>query len=245
VRTLAIMSSKGGTGKTTVALHLAAAAATSGRKVLVADLDPQKSACEWRRDRRSPKPAVIETRHSCLFISRQAAERGGMDLMILDTAPTAGEEAVAAMQCADLSLIVVRPSALDLRAIARTVEMAKRLNRPAVLVLNQAAHRRNGKEPAATDRAVEMLRAYGLPIAPTGIRSRAAYQQALGAGLVAQELDPRGPAAAEIRALWRFVSKTLWQPQPALQPLARPRFDHGRSAPFVQLRPQAVLQSAG
>ena len=222
MRTLAILSSKGGTGKTTVALHLAAAASASGRKVVVADLDPQRSACDWRRDRRATKPGVIETRPACLFVAHQSAQREGADLMVLDTAPSAGEDSAAAMRLADLCLIVVRPSATDLRAISRTVESVKRLNRRACFVINQAPSRRRGKEPAVIDRTIETLRAYGLPIAPAGLRTRAIFQSALAAGLVVQEADPHSTATAEVRALWRFVCKELWRPV-AAQPVAPSR----------------------
>lgn len=243
MRTIALLSSKGGTGKTTVALHLAAAAAASGRKTLIADLDPQRSACEWARDRKGSKPGVMETRSGCLFVAHQAAERGGVDLMVLDTAPSAGDEVAQAMRLADLSLIVVRPSALDLRAIARSAEMARRLNRPAVFVINQAPSRRRGKEPACIDRAIETLHAYGLPISPAGLRSRSVYQTAVARGLVAQEADPRSAAAAEVRALWRYAAKELWKPtmltaQQAQRP--RPVF-----SPVAQIGPVTELRPAG
>lgn len=235
MRTLAILSSKGGTGKTTVALHLAAAAASSGRKVLVADLDPQRSACDWRRDRRSAKPGVIETRPGCLFVAHQAASREGADLMILDTPPSAGEEVNQAMRLADLCLIVIRPSVLDLRAISRTVDEVKRLNRRALFVVNQAPPRRRGREPAIIDRTVETLRAYGLPIATAGLRSRVVFQSSLAAGLTAGEVDAKGPAAAEVRALWRLVSKELWKP--VSQAVAPTRL---RVVPQMPMRPAAV-----
>ena len=243
MRTIALLSSKGGTGKTTVALHLAAAGAASGRKTLVADLDPQRSACDWARDRKSSKPAVMETRAGCLFVAHQAAERGGVELMVLDTAPSAGDEAAQAMRLADLSLIVVRPTALDLRAIARTAEMARRLNRRAVFVINQAPSRRRGREPACIDRAIETLHAYGLPIAPAGLRSRSIYQSALGRGLLAQEADPRSAAAAEVRALWRFAARELWRPTILTSAPARPR---PVFSPVAQLVPAAAaLRPAG
>ncbi len=237
MRTLAVLSSKGGTGKTTVALHLAAMAAASGRKTLVADLDPQRSACDWSRDRTRAKPGVMETRPGCLFVAHQAAQRGGVELMVLDTAPSAGDEIAQAMRLADLSLIVVRPSALDLRAIARTADLAKRLDRRAVFVINQAPSRRRGKEPACLDRAIETLHAYGLPIAPAGLRLRAIYQSALGRGLLAQEVDPRSAAAAEVRALWRFAAKELWRPAvlTSAPARARPVF-----TPVAQLVPAAA-----
>ena len=210
MKTLAILARKGGTGKTTLAVHLAVAAERAGLRTLLADMDPQRSAVEWRRERREQGPAVAEVREGALFPARQGAVRAGYDFMIMDTRSSGDLECAEAARLADLCLLPVRPSFFDVRAIARTVELVVNLRRPALLVLNQAPSRRAGDEPRLIRDAIEELDRYGLPIAPVGLRYRAAFQNALKAGQAAQESAPDSPAAFEMNALWAHVKRELW-----------------------------------
>jgi chromosome partitioning protein len=213
MRTLAVLSRKGGTGKTTVALHLAAAAHASGRATILCDMDPQRSAIDWRRERQIPGPEVSEARVGTLFTARQAAVRSGAELMVLDTRPSSDMECAEAVRYADLCLIVVRPCYFDLKAIVRTVELVTNMNRRGLFVLNQAPIRHRGAEPRLIRETVDALEVLGLPVAEVGLRFRTAYQSAVRNGLAAQEAEPGSNAALEINALWEQVSGELW-PQP-------------------------------
>jgi chromosome partitioning protein len=222
VRTLAVLSQKGGTGKTTVAVHLAVAAWAGQRRVLMADLDPQRSAAEWRRARDGAGPGLIESKPGALFVAQQAAERAGVDLMVLDTRPTGDTDTAEAIRAADLCLVVLRPSFFDLKATQRMVEMTDAMNKPAIFLLNQAPPRRGEREPPCVLDAIEALRRRGLTLAPVGLRSRAAYQTAVAKGLTAPESAPGTTAAREIGLLWSHMEQTLWRARPAgRQPEAR------------------------
>lgn len=218
MRTLAVLSQKGGTGKTTLAVHLAVAAWAGRRQVLIADLDPQRSACEWRRARKGPGPALIESKPGAVFVAQQASERAGVDLMVLDTRPSADGDVTEAIRCSDLCLIVLRPSFFDVRATARVVDMIRAMGKAAAFVLNQAPSKRGEREAPAVLETLDGLRALGLPIAPAGLRSRAGYQSSVARGLTAQEAAPAGAAAREIDLLWRHVEQALF----AARPLPRP-----------------------
>jgi chromosome partitioning protein len=208
--TLAVLSRKGGTGKTTVAVHLAAAAAAAGKRTLLADMDPQRSALEWARERGWTEPQAIEAKVGSLFTARRAAERAGTELMVLDTRPSGDMEAAEAVRWADLCLIVVRPSWFDLKAIVRTVELVSQMNRRGLFLINQAPTRRNGEEPRLIRDTVDTLEQLGLPVAPVGLRYRTAYQTAVRQGLAAQEAEPDSLAAFEMNSLWRHVRRELW-----------------------------------
>ena len=201
MRTLAVLSRKGGTGKTTVALHLAVQAELSGRKTLVADLDPQRSTCEWSRERSrfARTPLVTEAKVGTLFTQRLSSARDGYDL-----------ECAEAVRWADLCLIVVRPCYFDLKAITRTVELVSNMNKRGMFLINQAPSRRNGEEPRIIADTFEALLDMGLPVAPVGLRYRAAYQNSVREGRVAQELDASSLASLEVRSLWNHVSGAIW-----------------------------------
>jgi chromosome partitioning protein len=210
VKTLAVLSRKGGTGKTTVSVHLAVAAWRSGLGVLLADCDRQGSAGEWRRERKTSGPVVFSAKSAALFATQQAADRAGRDLMIIDTSPTASEELADAVRCADFCLMVLRPSFLDVRAIRETAELVARFGKSGAFVINQAPPRRSGKEMACVGDTVRQLTALGRPVMPIGLRSRIAYQQAIGEGQTVLETAPSSSAAQEIGGLWKAVEAHLW-----------------------------------
>ncbi|MFZ5670619.1 MAG: AAA family ATPase [Pseudomonadota bacterium] len=229
MKTLAVLSRKGGTGKTTVALHLAAAARAAGQTVLVADVDRQHSALEWRKLRIGEGPAVEAVKPGALFTRQQEAAREGVSLLIVDTGPSVEEEVEQAVRCADLCLVVARPNFFDLRAVAESAALAARFHRPTLFVINQAPPRRGGFEAPIVGQAVRALKALGAPVAGIGLRARVAYQHGVAAGLTAQELEPDGAAAHEIAALWRCVEAAVWPAEPAV--------DRVRPAPVPLFQP--------
>lgn len=233
MKTIAVLSRKGGTGKTTLALHLAVAARDAGMAVLLADLDRQHSALEWRRQRGQSQPLVEAIKPGALFTRQRDAAREGVDLLIVDTGPTVEADVEQAIRCADLCLVVARPNFFDLRAVAETAALAESYHRDLVFVLNQAPSRRGSFEVPAVSEAVKALRALGGTVAPIGLRARVAYQQGVARGGVAQEIEPNGAAAREIAALWTWLEARLdagppvAPPMPTFQaldarPLARP-----------------------
>ena len=214
MKTLSVLSCKGGTGKTTLALHLAVAAQAAGRGVLVADLDRQRSAVDWRRERDALRPNVEEAKPGSLWTLQQAATRLGSDVMIIDTASSREEDSAYAIKCADLCLIVLRPNFLDLKAVVGSAQAVLNQNKTGVFVVNQAPAGSGGMSEV-----MQALRPYGLPIAPIRIRQRNAYQQGLGEGRTAQEIEPMGPAAEEMAALWYYVDSLLWPAHGEHEPL--------------------------
>lgn len=221
MKTIAVMSRKGGAGKSTLAVHLASAAAASGKRVMLVDMDPQRSCLEWARVRRAEWPVVIEGRAGALFTTHRAAERQNVDLLIVDTRSSADAEAAEAARLADLCLLVVRPNFFDLQALGRTVQLVSNMGRPGLFVLNQAPVRRNGAEPRLIRDVLLHLADYDFDLAEVGLRHRTAYQTAMWKGLGAQEDQPDSQAAFEINSLWASLAGRLW---PVVgRPAYRPR----------------------
>ena len=199
MQTLALVCQKGGAGKTTLAIHIAAEAAVHGLRTLLLDLDPQASSARWADRRKSGAIGVdvaVET-PARLGAALLQAEREGYALVVLDTEPHADQAALQAARAADLALVPVRCSVLDLDAVGASLDLCALARRPALVVLNAAPIRSRVVQEAAA-----IVLAVGGDLAATIIRERVALRHALVDGRVAREFEPEGAAAAEITALY-------------------------------------------
>jgi chromosome partitioning protein len=208
MKTLAIISQKGGAGKTTLAVHLAAAAAQAGYRSAVIDLDPQGTAASWGDRRQAQEPEVISGQAVRLPALVKAAQENGADFLILDTAPNADQTASLAARAADVVLIPCRPSAFDLEAIQTTLLLAKTAGKPAYVVLNAVPPRSGGIDREATASLAEQ----GAAVAPHQLTQRAAFAHGVIDGRTAQEFEPHGKAAAEIDAIYTWLCGTVDMP---------------------------------
>lgn len=204
MKTLAVISQKGGAGKTTLALHLAVAAEMAGKPTAVIDLDPQASATSWKDLRQAHTPAVVSAQAARLQQVIETAAEHGAALAIIDTAPHSETAALAAARLADAVFIPCRPAILDLKAISITVDLARLAGKEPHVILNAVPPRGTlGTE------AVAAIKGYNVPVAPVWICHRAAYMHALTAGQTAQEYDQDGKAAEEIKELYKWTCKQV------------------------------------
>lgn len=202
MKTIAIISQKGGAGKTTVAIHLAVAAERRGMNTAIFDLDPQASAASWSDKRNSPSPAVVSAQAARLPSLLEQAAAQSADLVIIDSAPNADAASLAAARVADLILIPCRPSAFDLNAIGTTLNLAAVAGKLAFVLLNAVpAQGKVGEE------ARNALESGGVSVADPVLHQLVAYSHAVNDGRSAQEFDPKSKAAAEIDALFGWVIK--------------------------------------
>ena len=204
MKTLAILSRKGGTGKTTIAVHLAVAAERAGQTTALIDLDPQSSAVSWSDRRAGETPVVISAHASRLPDLLAKAEHSGVDLAIIDTAAHAETSALAAARAATFALIPCRPASLDLLAIGATVDIVKLAKTRACVVFNGTPPR-----GSLTDEARSAVSAYDVPCAPCSLGHRMAFVHALIDGLTAQESEPRSKASREVIALYEYITNRM------------------------------------
>ena len=204
MRTLAVIALKGGSGKTTIATHLALAAHLRGLGTLVVDVDPQRTAEYVLGARAEPGPACLATTRGKLLSAKFAAVGLKKQLMIIDTPAASPEDVGEALVLADYAVLVVRPTLIDLSGLARTLVIARRLEKPSTVVVNQAPFAREGIEPPLVKRAMRGLDYMKAPVAPVIVRARSVYQTALETGRSAEETSDTA-AAAEIAALWGFL----------------------------------------
>jgi chromosome partitioning protein len=209
MQTIAIVSQKGGAGKTTLAVHLATEAAKS-RVALIVDTDPQATASRWGEWREGADPEVIDCGAPSLLAAKLAkAAEMGAELAVIDTPPHADAMARQAARLADLILIPCRPRAFDLAAIDATAELVRSSRKPAFVVFNAGPPR----APLIYAEAAAFIGGgFDLPIAPVTLPERAAFHHSAAMGRTAPEHDRDGKAAAEVRALWAWACQQLGMP---------------------------------
>ena len=198
--TIAVISQKGGAGKTILACAIAVASERAGRAAVLIDLDPQGSAAHWGDLRAADTPVIISTPAARLIPVIAAARDAGAQVAIIDTAPHVADAALAAARAADIVIIPCRASAADLYAIGASINLARISETRAVAVLNAAPVRNPllGEARTAID-------AYGIEAAPVIIHQRIDHVHAFTAGLTASEYAPRSKAAAELDALFHWI----------------------------------------
>ena len=205
MHTIAVINAKGGSGKTTLALHLAVAAVQDGRNVAVVDLDPQLTAVNWSHRRSSPEPAVLGRAVSQLGAELERLASLGADVVLIDTPPRwAGADTAArqAARVADLLVVPVRPTIVDLEATVATLERLRSITAaPMVAVLNGCAARSRD-----ADDAEQALVDRGVQVCPARIGQRVAFARSLHTGQVAQEVNRVAFAAAEIARVHAALS---------------------------------------
>jgi chromosome partitioning protein len=202
--TVAILSQKGGAGKTTLAVNLAAAAELKKMSAAVIDLDPQASATAWGDSRQGETPAVVSAQAARLPKILGTCRDNGADFVIIDTAPHVENSALVAARAADLIIVPCRPSIVDLRAIESSVNISTLAGKPVCVVLNQVPPR--GTLAAEAGEALKELSAR---LSPVQIGNRIAFIHAFTDGLGVVEYEPAGKAASEISRLFGFILKTV------------------------------------
>lgn len=209
MKTVAIISQKGGVGKTTLATALAVAAEADGRSAAVFDLDPQASASFWKDTRgKDAAPAVVSLQASRLRETLAVAEAGGCEIVFIDAPPVAKDIAFEAAEHADFILIPTRPAVLDAAAMDKTLKLIRAFAKPSAVVLTFCPTQ-GGREIGDTEAAVRQL---GATLAPVRIHNRITYSRAQQTGQVAQELEPDGKAAEEIRQLYAYTCMHVFTP---------------------------------
>lgn len=209
MKTMTLLAQKGGTGKTTLSIHLAVQAGLHGCRVLLVDVDPQGSATAWWRRRDVSEPGVVQCDPADLADTLGTAEQRRFDLVIVDSAPHSTEGSRLCARLCDQVYIPTRPAVLDLDAISATTSLVREVDANAAIVLNACPPPGRRGEARIVAEAREALAGYGLPVCESAVSQRAAFSHALIDGRAVSEFDPRGKAAREIEQLWQHVNQEL------------------------------------
>jgi chromosome partitioning protein len=209
MKSIALLARKGGTGKSTVAIHMGVLAEASGGKVLFCDLDPQRSLTAWWKSRAADTPILIEADVRQLGELLKTAEREGYDLAVIDTPPAVTFDTARVAGLVDLVLIPLRPSILDIYAVESTAAVVKAAKTDALLVLNACLPPHGMGEAPTTMEARKALEGMSLPVAKSSLAQRMDYTRALNDGEAVNEFAPGSKAAKEMTRLWREVERRL------------------------------------
>lgn len=235
MRVLVFASQKGGSGKTTLAGHVAVQADRAGAgPVALIDADPQGSLAKWWNVRESSSPAFIQSQFSSLYQDIESAREQGFRLVVIDTPPAVTRAISEVVAHADLVIVPTRPSPHDLRAVGPTVDIIEGRRKQMIFVLNAATARAK-----ITMEAAVALSQHGT-VAPVTIHNRLDFAASMIDGRTVMEIDPISKSAAEVTDLWRYVAERIARldaPQQAAQAV-----DQGR---FPALRPATTFGRAG
>lgn len=201
---VAVAQQKGGSGKSTVAVNLAAVLAAEGRRVALLDTDPQGSVTRWHEERRRRAdglaPLSFDRPSGWRVPTALDKLRRSHDVVVLDTPPHAGTDAKVAIRAADLVLMPLQPSPADLWASEGTRRLAAEEKRLLRALLNRVPAQ--GK---MHDRVAAALEEMEVPLLEQCLGNRAHFASAFLEGLAVTEAAPRSTAAAEARALAEAV----------------------------------------
>ena len=202
---IAVIAQKGGTGKTTLALSMAVAAQQAGHMAAIIDLDPQASVSNWSARRKSDRPAVVSAQPARLSQVLKAAEESGADLVIIDTPPRAERATLDAVRACHLVIVPCRPSIFDLETCSTTLSLATAVgSKPLIAVLNAVPPR--GKKRQQAEQPLQEMK---ITVCPEVLGDRVAFDHANTVGLSAQEYEPAGKAAGEIKGVYMSICRHI------------------------------------
>lgn len=201
---IAVVSQKGGSGKTTLSGHLSVQAELSGHgPVAVIDTDPQGSLAAWWNEREAQAPVFVQTSLHDLRGHLDNMRQAGVKTVVIDTPPAITGAIHEVISIADYVVVPTKPSPHDLRAVGATVKLVQACDKPMVFVLNDASPRAK-----ITFEAAIALSQHGT-VAPVTIHHRTLFASSMIDGRTAMELEPNGQSAVEIAGLWEYVNARL------------------------------------
>ncbi|MFC0389647.1 nucleotide-binding protein [Muricoccus vinaceus] len=205
---VSVLARKGGTGKSSAVRCLAVEALKAGRRVVIIDTDPQPTCYRWGQRRSAagiPVPLVVVPAPGGLAAQIEGYRAQGVDLVLVDTPPTATPAVNAALDHSTGALVVTRPNPEDLESVQESLRVASAQKRRTGVILWQAPPDKRVKAVAL---AREALEAMGADVCPTAISASISYPYAYAEALTPQEREPEGRARAELADVWGWLQRS-------------------------------------
>lgn len=197
---VSVTQQKGGAGKTSLAVHLATAWASAGRRVALIDSDPQESLTSWHAMREDVYPEAadlpIVSADGWKLPAEIARARKDSDIVVIDTPPHSETAARLSVREADLVLLPLQPTPLDAWATRDTLDLIAREGTPYRLIFNRMPARGRMAEEVRDELVEE-----GLSVATAALGNRVIYAESFLSGRGIAEMPGKTPAHAEVAAL--------------------------------------------
>src|SRR4051794_38454361 len=204
---VSVLARKGGTGKSTAVRCLAVEALKAGRRIVIIDVDPQPTCYRWGQRRSAAGvlvPLVVTPAAGGIATQVEDFRRQQVDLVLIDTPPTATPAVNAALDVSAAAVVVTRPNPEDLESVQESIRVASAQQRRTGVILWQAPP---DKRVRAVALAREALVAMGALVCPTAISASVSYPYAYAEGLTPQEREPEGRARAELAEVWGWLQR--------------------------------------
>jgi chromosome partitioning protein len=198
---LALLNQKGGVGKTTLSVHIAAALALQGMNVLLVDADPQGSSLDWSVARQTPSLFPVIGLPKNNLHKEIPAHVSKYDHIIIDGPPRVNELARAAIMASDMILIPVQPSPYDVWAAQEIVDLVREASVFKEKQICRFAINRKIVNTAIGRDVVSALSNYNIPVLKSSVSQRVSFAESANQGSTVMEQDPQGSASQEIYAL--------------------------------------------
>ncbi len=170
---------------------------------MLIDIDPQGSLSDWWNEREAEFPAFAQTTVARLASDLAILRQQGFKLAVIDTPPAITMAIQSVISVAELIVVPTRPSPHDLRAVGATVDLCDRAGKPLIFVVNAAT-----PKARITSEAAVALSQHGT-VAPVTLHQRTDFAASMIDGRTVMECDPGGKSAAEVTALWTYISERL------------------------------------
>ena len=200
-KVITIAQQKGGTGKTTLAVHLALAFIKyHNHKVAIIDTDPQGSLGKWFmiRSEKNSLNKNLTFKTASLWGAQYESKilKQDHDIVIIDTPPKIESDARPAIEAADLVLIPVAPSPVDFWATESIIEIAKKAKRKVLIQINRANHRSK-----LISKTHEYIKSINVKSTDTLIGHRQIFVSSMGEGKTVVEKQRKSKAVEEIKSI--------------------------------------------
>lgn len=204
---LSVLARKGGTGKSTAVRCLAVEALKAGRRVVILDADPQPTCHRWGQRRvamGASVPLVVVPSPGGIASQIEGFRAQGVDLVLIDTPPTATPAVNAALDSSSGVIVITRPNPEDLESVQESLRVAGAQKRRVGVILWQSPPDKRVRAVAMAREALEAMRA---EVCPTAISASISYPYAYAEALTPQEREPEGRARAELAEVWGWLQR--------------------------------------
>jgi chromosome partitioning protein len=215
---LSTVNQKGGSGKTTLSLHLAAALARQGAKLLLIDADPQGSALEWAALRQGTPAFPVIGLPKPVLHREVPTLAAGYDYVIIDGPPQVADVTRSAIMASDVVIVPVQPSPFDVWGARAVIELLAEASivkpniKAAFAVMRKIVNTAIGRD------VTDALAVYRTHILKASLAQRVAFAESIANGMTVLDLDPAGAAGIEVTELAQEILEFAHGKEGSLDP---------------------------